>query len=178
MSNMLYRMLSKNKSVLTNGIVQRVTISGAPHYEGMQKNHLQKRAEKLVNSFLDSIKEKPSVFTSYLKQIAEERITEGVFLHELQIVLQILEEKAWQLVVEHMPQEEQVRSLGRITATIGSVKDELALIYLQHFEKAEMKAVVLQQHIEELTKGTDSGPIGEDDLPQRINVSTGPATAE
>jgi len=165
MSSTLYDVLSKNKTDLSDGVVHRLRSTGASHYQRMETDVLQSRAENLVESFLESIKERPAVFTAYLKQVAEDRISEGIFLHEIQVVLQILEEKAWTLVVDSIPQSDQVRCLSRITATVGTAKDQLAHIYLAHLEKAEVKAAFLRQRLDELAKGTDSGPVGEDDLP-------------
>jgi hypothetical protein len=131
---------------------------------------LRGRAGDLVQSFLRSIKEKPALFLAYLTGIVENRISEGVFLHEIQTVLQILEEKAWWLVVDDVPMADQVRGLSRITGTIGAAKDQIAHIYLRHLERAELRAAVLQRCLDEQAKGTVSEPVGEDDLTRRLQA--------
>jgi hypothetical protein len=153
---------------MLDAVVQRLRNSGALHFQRMERVVLRSRVENLVEAFLKSIKGEPSVFMAYLKQIAEDRISEGIFLHETQIVFQILEEKAWQLVVDFVPQVERVRCLSRITGTIGAAKDYLAHIYLQHVEKAELKAAILQHRLDELTQGTDSAPIVDDEFPKNF----------
>lgn len=165
MSSNFNEVLSKNKAVLSETIIARLKTSGAVHYQTMDGDVLQGRVDLLVDSFLKSMKKRPGVFITYLKQITEERIPEGIFLHEIQTVLQILEEKSWQLVVDNIPQEDQVRCLSQITGTIGAAKDQLAHIYLQHLEKAEKDAAFLKWRLDEMAKGTDSGPVADDVLP-------------
>lgn len=165
MSNCINEVLLENKAALKEVIVARLKTSGAEHYLTMDKDVLQSRVDTLVDTFLKSMNKRPGVFITYIKQIAEERISEGVFLHEIQVVIQILEEKAWRLVVENIPQSDQVRCLSQITGTIGVAKDQLAHVYLQHLEKAEMNAAFLQWRLDEMAKGTDSGPVAEEVLP-------------
>jgi hypothetical protein len=167
---MLYEVMSRNEAKLTAGVTQRLKSSGALHYKLMEEVVLKSRAEDLVEAFINSIKEKPDRLKNYLTRIAEERISEGIFLHEIQIVLQILEEKAWKLVVDFVPQSEQIRCLSYITGTIGTAKDQLAQIYLQHLEKAELKAAFLQRRLDEIAKGTVSDPVDEGVPPRQIQV--------
>lgn len=168
MSRVLYEVLLKNRTELINSVICRLNNSGALHYQRIDAEDLHRRAENLVGAFLASIDERPAVFTTYLELVANERIAEGVLLHEIQIALQILEEKAWRLVVDLMPQVEQVHCLSRITGTIGAAKDQLAHIYLQHLEQVESRVVLLQQQLDELAKGTDGPPLVEEDLMTNI----------
>ncbi len=165
MSRNFIEVLLQNQAVLSETIIARLKTSGAVHYQNMDGGVLQRRVDILVDCFLKSMKNRPGVFINYLKKIAEERIPEGIFLHEIQTVLQILEEKSWQLVVENMPQMDQVRCLSQITGTIGAAKDQLAHVYLQHLEKAEMNAAFLKGRLDEMAKGTDSGPVVEEVFP-------------
>jgi hypothetical protein len=165
MSNCINEVLLRNKAVLSETIIARLKTSGAVHYQAMDRNILQSRIDNLVDTFLKAMNKRPGVFVTYLKQIAEDRISEGVFLHEIQVVMQILEEKSWRLVVENIPQSDQVRCLSQITGTIGAAKDQLAHIYLQHLEKAEKDAAFLKWRLDEMVKGTDSGPVVDEVLP-------------
>ena len=103
MANILYDVMSRYRATLSDTIVRRLRHFNASHYQKMKKDLLETRVDNLVKTFLQSIKESPLVFVEYLKEIAEERYSEGVFLNEMQIVLDILEEKTWQLVVSHVP---------------------------------------------------------------------------
>lgn len=169
MSSKSYEVLRKNRADISKTIVARLKTSGAVHYQTMEKGVRQRRVDILVDTFLRSMKNRPGVFINYLKKIAEERIPEGIFLHEIQIALQILEEKSWQLIVENVPQAEQVRCLSQITGTVGAAKDQLAHVYLQHLEKAEMNAAFLKGRLDAMAKGTDCGPVVEEVWPPAGN---------
>ena len=164
MANILYDVMSRYRATLSDTIVRRLRHFNASHYQKMKKDLLETRVDNLVKTFLQSIKESPLVFVEYLKEIAEERYSEGVFLNEMQIVLDILEEKTWQLVVSHVPLDEQVRNLSRVTGTIGMAKDQIAQIYLNHLKKAESEIAVLRSNSDVLAGGTVSPPVGEYDL--------------
>lgn len=165
MSSNFIDVLLENRTALSESVTARLSTSGAVHYRTLDGDVLQGRVDKLIDTFLKSVQKKPAIFLSYIKEVTEERISEGFFLHEIQTALQILEEKSWKLVIEHLPLEEQVRCLSQITGTIGTAKDHLAHIYLEHLEKAEMTTALLQRRLEEMSKGTDSGPVDEDVLP-------------
>lgn len=165
MSNCINEVLLRNKAVLSEAIIARLKTSGAVHYRAMDRDVLHSRIDNLVDTFLKAMNKRPGMFVTYLKQIAEDRISEGVFLHEIQVVLQILEEKSWRLVLENIPQSDQVRCLSQITGTVGAAKDQLAHTYLQHLEKAEKDAALLKCRLDELAKGTDSGPVVDEVFP-------------
>lgn len=168
MSSNFNDVLLRNQIELSETVIARLNTSGAVHYQSMDGHVLQGRVESLVDTFVKSVQRRPAVFMSYIEQVAEERISEGFFLHEIQVALQILEEKSWLLVVENVPLENQVRCLSQITGTIGAAKDQLAHVYLQHLEKAEMNAAMYRWRLEELAKGTDSGPVAQEVLPPEV----------
>jgi len=165
MSSKFYDVLWGKRVEISKTIVARLKTSGADHYQTMDGGVLQRRVDILVDTFLKSMKNRPGVFINYLRKIAEERISEGIFLHEIQTVLQILEEKCWQLIVKNVPLGDQVRCLSQITGTIGAAKDQLAHVYLQHLEKAELNAAFLKGRLDAMAKGTDSGPVVEGVFP-------------
>jgi hypothetical protein len=109
-------------------------------YQAKNAALLWRRAERLVAAFLRSVESQPSVFIAHVDAVAEARMAEGVFLHEMQMALQILEETAWRLVVESAVPAEQIRCLGQVTCVIGAAKDRLAQLYLQRLERAESAA--------------------------------------
>ena len=164
MAGMLHSAMLNDKTCLIDAVVRRLRSSSVLHYQNLDKVLLRRRAKALVESFLSSLNRNPSVFTAYIRVVADERISEGVFLHEIQTALQGLEEAAWQIVVRSIPQTDQVRSLSQVTGIIGASKDQLAHIYLQHLEKAESRAAILQRRLDELDKGTDPAPLSEEDL--------------
>jgi hypothetical protein len=159
----LYRLLAEKREDLALEIVRRLRSSGTLHHRELAADNLEERANGLVLSLLRSLKEKPREFSSYVEQIAEERISEGFFLHEMQIALQILEERAWKVVADQAVPADQIGFLGCITRTIGGAKDQLAHVYLQQLERAEVKAALLQQRLDRLSSGTDPGRVLEEE---------------
>ena len=168
MSTVINEILLENEPKMVEGVVFQLRRSGADHYRKMDEAVLQNRAQSLVKTFIRSARETPGEFIDYIQSITEDRISEGIPLQEIQIALQILEQKAWQLIVGHVPDADQVRCLSLISRIIGAAKDNLAQVYLRHLEKAESRAEILQSRLDQLAKGTDSGPLSEDDLPGRI----------
>ena len=170
MSNLLHEILRQKKLEMSDNVVCLLRNSGTAYYQRMELDVLQKRAEQLVDSFVESVRTRPAVFMGYLEHVAEERIVEGVFLRDIQTALQILEEKAWQIVVEDILPDDQVQYLGRITTIVGAAKDQIARIYLRRWEKAELNSALLQQRVYELAKGTDPAPIDEEDLQREMQA--------
>jgi len=164
MSNALFDVLSQNKDHLLAGVLLKLKSSSAQHYQHLDEQVLQARVRHLVESFLLSIEQQPSVFIDYIRSIAKERISEGFFLHEMQTALQILEEMVWKLVADSVLPDQQIRSLGIVTGIIGAAKDQLAHNYLRHLELTEQKVVLLQQRLNELSPETLSSLIEHDEL--------------
>lgn len=137
MSDKLYEVMRENRASLEDEVFLRMSVSATLENHTVEENLLRDRVCKLVGAFLTSIHEGPEVFVNYIEEITTARIDEGMALHELQLALQVLEEKAWAYVVHSVPMADQVRSLGQITLTIGTAKDQIACIYLHHMELAE-----------------------------------------
>ncbi len=132
-----------------------------PHFGHQYASHLvQTRIDDLYVAVVDGRESQLVAVESHIEDLTRVRHRSPPG----QIVLRALEEKAWWLVVAFVPQTDQVRCLSQITGIIGAGKDQLAQIYLQHLEKAEVKAASLQGRLDGLAKGTDSGPVFEDDL--------------
>lgn len=137
MSRKLYEVMSKNRANLEDEVFLRMSVSGSLHDHTLDENLLRGRVTRLVDAFLASIQEGPEGFVTYIEDITEARIDEGIVLHELQLALQVLEEKAWGYIVENIPLTDQVSCLGQITLTIGTAKDHIAHVYLHHLEVVE-----------------------------------------
>ena len=167
----LHDLLSGMRADLTAALIRRLRAANADHYRLMAEPELRERIETLYGFFLRAVAARPAIFAKYLEGIALSRISEGVALREIQIILQILEDLAWQAVIERLPLEEQVSCLGLVTATIGAAKDQLAQTYLEYLERTELEAARLQHRLDELAKGTDCGPLDDEDLPR---PTTGP----
>jgi hypothetical protein len=163
---MLNELLADRKGEIQEAVFGGLRNSNTPHYRTMDEVLLQERAASLVESFVGSIRDNAADFSTYLLGIAKERMAEGIPLHEIQIALQILEQKAWQLVVGFLPDSEQVRCLSLVTRTIGAAKDQLANFYLGRLARAESRAADLQTRLDKLARGTDSAPVEEADLPR------------
>jgi len=137
MSDLLYRVFLEHEAELVNDIVGQLKHSTCPHYRDMEWNELQHRVDSLVAYFIISLRETPGPFIKYVAEIAEQRIGEGFFISEVLMALRVLEEKGWVLIVQTIPQQGQIRSLSRVTGTIGAAKDRLAQIYVSSLEKTE-----------------------------------------
>jgi hypothetical protein len=164
MANTLYEMMLPQRTTLTDTIVRRLRHFNASHYQKMDTGVLKNRIDKLVNSFLQSLEDNPLIFVEYMREIMEQRISEGVLLSEIQIVLDMMEEKTWQLVTSRVPLEDQIKYLSRVTGTIGVAKDQVAQIYLKNVEKTESKIAALQGGADILAGGTVSPPVCEYDV--------------
>lgn len=155
MSRKLYEIMSENRANLEDEVFLRMSVSESLHNHILNEELLRGRVTRLVDAFLVSILEGPEGFVSYIEDITEARIDEGIMLHELQLALQVLEEKAWGFIVESIPVADQVKCLSQITLTIGTAKDHIAHIYLHHLEMVE-EAVALMH--------SGSGSAVENDL--------------
>lgn len=154
MLHRLHEIMAANRAHLENEVYLRMNVADYLHEHHLDEQILRHRVTSLVGTFLESLKEGPQKFVSYIEDITLERIEEGIALHEIQLSLQVLEEKAWTAVVESIPLTEQVPCLSQITLTIGTAKDHIAHIYLQHLEEAEA-ALILMQQKEELALAGD-----------------------
>jgi hypothetical protein len=166
MSQALLQTLQGQRGDLVETVTQRLRKSTATHYQNLDPNLLHDRAARLVDTFLKSLASAPGDFGRYIHDITEERISEGFFLQEIQTALNILEEKAWQIAVAAAARAAAAdlgRDLALISGTIGAAKDQLALVYLEHKERAESRAARLEAKLHELFKGTDAPPLVEDD---------------
>ena len=137
MSSKLSNLMQEHRLELRDRVVERVSRSRAIHYREMNRDRLRERADQLVDAFIDAMTVGPGVFVRYLVDIIEVRIREGFFLQEIQLALSMLEEKAWQVVVDHDTSDDKIESLARVSTTIGSAKDRIAQIYIVHLTDAE-----------------------------------------
>jgi len=147
MSLELYTKLSQRENALIEKLVSRLRMSAAPHYQDMEIGLLEQRAARVVEAFILSLAEDPDTFVEYIRDIAEERISEGYLLGEIQFALNILEESAWQIVVGDIPPRDHVFHLGRISGAISASKDTLARIYLNHMVIARAEVDRLEAKI-------------------------------
>ncbi len=164
MSNKLYKVMLENRALLEDEVFLRLNASGVLNKHALGEEPLRERVALLVEKLLGSLQETPGVFVSYVESITDERIDEGIALHELQLALVVLEEKIWQLVVESIPLEDQVRCLGMITLIVGTAKDRVAHIFLHHLQMVESEVTFLRRQSGFLEQASDSGPATEDDV--------------
>jgi hypothetical protein len=129
-----------------------------PHYRGASRLVLRDRCDRLVAAFVGSARRGGSAsFESYVRSIVEERVAEGFALREVQHALSALESRLWPIVVEAGGDTATVvRRLALVTGIVGRGKDELAMAFLDHKEKAEAELATLSQKL--LFKGTEPPP--------------------
>ena len=164
MSDTLYKIIAKNRAALEDEVFVRLNTASTLHNHPLDDDLLRHRVMRLVENLIASLQNKPEIFISYVESITNDRIEEGVVLEELQVALIALENKTWQIIVTEVPLEEQVRCVGIVTLVIGTAKDRVANLYLHHLEMVESEASFLRRRSGFLVRGTDSGPVTEDDL--------------
>jgi hypothetical protein len=159
----LYRLVDGVREGLAETLFRRIKDSGAPHYRDAGLDELRSRCRKLVHEFLHAVHSTRKPFIAYIREITEERISTGYFLHEIQEALTVFEEELWKLCHRGaMDREELYQGLAAVSGIIGGAKDQLARLYLEHMEQAEQTIARLQGHMEELFKGTETVAIATD----------------
>jgi exonuclease VII large subunit len=168
LSSELFELIDEQRSQLVRAVVERLHGSTSRHYQQLPVDRLQQRAERLVESFLEALDDRPGVFVEYMATITRERISEGFFLKEIQAALGILEDQAWRLVTERLQAEAHASALARVSMTVGAAKDRLARIYLEQARAAEKRVTLLQEQLDALNAGTEGPPLYDtDDAPDR-----------
>jgi hypothetical protein len=161
---LIAELYANRRDQIATRVAGQLKSSNAPHYRRLSVAELAQRADWLVDAFVASVAREPGRLAAYLEDVAEERREEGFLLGELQGALNVLEEIAWRLAVEHVPTEHQVEALSRVTTAIGAAKDRLARVYLERSLRAELRAEQLQRRIDVLMGGTDAPAVDEADL--------------
>jgi hypothetical protein len=133
MNSKLHALFQAEQEGLAASLYARILATGMPHYQIIDDRLLRVRCEKLVHAFVESIRHRSTSFSDYVGEIAEERISEGYDLKELQTALAILEGQAWMQCTRHLYDLcEMVEALSLVTRFIGSARDQVAQIYLEH----------------------------------------------
>jgi hypothetical protein len=156
----LASLLSARRGALAAGLEAALVAQEAPHYREAPADERRARVEQLVAAFLEAVRASgPAPFVAHVRAIAGERADEGYDVREIQHALSALEAQAWPIVTEAGGETDVVvRRLALVTGIVGRGKDELARAFLDHKERAEARAALLQQRLEQLFKGTDAGP--------------------
>lgn len=136
MSAEYYDVLTRSKHELIEREVLRLKNSRAPNYQGIDLQLLYKRATRLVEVFLQSFSENQDRFVNFMHEVVTERISEGYELIEILGALNILEEKAWEIVFAKAFVEDQEKLLVQITSTIGAAKNRIAHLYVESKKKS------------------------------------------
>lgn len=162
MDAVLSELLAPRAAHLAAALEREIRSPDAPHYRGTPPDVLRARCERLVSSFLESVRAGGSgPFVAYVRTIAEERIAEGFFLAEVQQALSALEAQVWPLVVKAGGDVAEVaRRLAVVSGIVGRAKDELARVFLAHKERADARVALLERRLAELFKGTTPPPEG------------------
>ena len=158
------RMLAENRDQLETEIFLRLSAAAVLNGHVVPEPVLRGRVRLLVDAFLGALGPVEDGFRNYIEAITAERVHEGMSLHELQLALQVLEERTWQLIVESVPMAQQVSCLARITSVVGEAKDRIAHVFLHEMEAAEAGRDFACRNVVRLSAGTDPGLVSEDDL--------------
>jgi hypothetical protein len=153
MATGLFQILSPRRDKLSQAITRDLRASDLPHYGEIDINRLKQRVDRFVDAFIESTTGEPLAFVRFIERLAEERITEGYYLEEIQRVLSLLWEHAWKTVVESSPPDTLIQSLAFVSRTVGSSKDELARIYLARTQEVNTRAQMLEEKLKQLLGG-------------------------
>jgi hypothetical protein len=154
--------LEGHRDPLVELLQRRLRHSTALHYRDAETDRLFERCSRLVDVFLDSLDEGPTRLAQHLRNIALERIHEGVSLPEIQLVLHILENECWRICDEEIePRAAVVAGLARVSGVIGHAKDALAQVYLESATKTRKQLLALNPQLDEVAKGTDTAILAE-----------------
>jgi hypothetical protein len=132
----LFDLVEAEATAITEYLVQELRSANTPHYQDAGGDLLKGRCQRLVQAFLESTHGNPGPFVRYIKEVAEERISDGYDLAEVQQALSFLEERIWQLALQGSSIGNLVRNLSIVTGTVGRAKDDLARVFLARKECA------------------------------------------
>lgn len=151
----LVAMLKEEEGALAEELAEDLKRLG-PHYQIDDPQRVQQRSARLVAALIDSASGDPGPFVRYVRRIALERIAEGFCLGEIQRALTALEARAWEVPVDQSSIGSLIGHLSILSGTIGRAKDELASVYLEQKQKADRRVALLEQRLDELSKGTEA----------------------
>jgi hypothetical protein len=160
----LFELVRAQASELADLLSHELRTGNTPHYESAAAEVVRRRCHRLVKAFLESTRGNPAPFVKYVRQITDERISEGYYLTEMQHALRLLEERAWRIAVDGSNLDSLVRHLSIVTGTIGEAKDELARAFLAQKQRADTEAACLRAEM--LFKGTEGHIEPEPALPE------------
>jgi hypothetical protein len=150
----LRRLVEAEAGAIADHVRLGLQCGAAPHYQRLSDLLLRRRCRRLVDAFAESTEGDPEPLVAYVRDIANERIAEGVGLEEIQRALTLLEGRAWASVIGTADIERLVGDLAVVTRTIGMAKDELARRYLAGQQRKSGSALAVPT----LFAGTDGIP--------------------
>jgi len=141
----IYNFMNPHRNAFIQAEILRLREKHAPHYQEMAIDELERRAARLVEAFLGSLKDGPIQFVQHIDKISKVRFSEGYFLEEIQSALNILAEKTWEITESEVPLTSQVEVLRLITCVIGAAKDQLARVYFKKLERHDSRMARLMR---------------------------------
>jgi len=155
MDTSLVALLKQEQTAIVDGLVKDLTRGPGQHYRTADVSVVRERCATLVQALVESANGNPTALVKRVRCIAQERVSEGFHLEEVQHALSCLEARAWRVPVERSSIGDLVRHLSIVTGSIGAAKDELACLYLLQKQAAERRIASLEHRLDELSKGTD-----------------------
>jgi hypothetical protein len=153
--------IRKEKEALTQSLVDAIRSSEAAHYRDADSELVRQRCQTLVDEFLAAFSKNPKSFATYLRRIATERMAEGYFLDELQLVLDLFRQRIWQLTAEALDDRQLlVEYLDLATSIVTEAKDAAARTYLERAQKEA--SAPPRRDVNRLFAGTEPPPQIED----------------
>jgi hypothetical protein len=151
----LAALLKQEQTAIVDGLVEDLTRGPGQHYRTAHASVVRERCASLFQALLESASANPTALVKHVRRVAQERVSEGFQLEEVQYALSCLEARAWRVPVERSSIGDLVRHLSIVTGRIGEAKDELARHYLLQKQAADRRIASLEHRLDELSKGTE-----------------------
>ena len=141
----LSQLLEDEKYAIEESLFNQFIRMHESHYAKAGVRPLRERCERLVGQLQEAACRAPSRFAKYIRQVAEERISSGYHLKEIQSALTFFEQTIWRICAKEVEDRQKLlRCLTEASWVIGGAKDELALVYLEHAERTKASPTTLR----------------------------------
>ncbi len=126
----LANLLESNAETILSGAMVSMERNGGTAPGTANLDHDRRRLQGLFNLIVACVREQRLMpITSFIRDIANDRLPAGYDIGEMHTALNALEEATWQLIMKDMQSANVSYSLGSINTVLGVAKDALARTY-------------------------------------------------
>lgn len=114
-------------------------------YTKVGEERTKEKMCNLYNVLIECVENKTLIpVLSHTEKIANERYQSGYDLHEIQTVINALEQSVWKRVFSKIEPEKYPKYLGLVSTVLGAGKDNLARTYVELASKIKVPTLNLQ----------------------------------